>query len=49
VPKQFWIAEIQISDEMEHKIRTRRFVTGSRFGRHVSLTRTTMQAISLAN
>ena len=28
MPKQFWIAEIQISDEMEYKIRTRRFVTG---------------------
>lgn len=28
MPKQFWIAEIQITDEMEHKIRTRRFVTG---------------------
>lgn len=26
--KRFWIAEIQISDEMEHKIRSRRFVTG---------------------
>lgn len=29
MPKQFWIAEIQISDEMEYKIRTRRFVTGA--------------------
>lgn len=28
MPKQFWIVEIQISDEMEHKIRARRFVTG---------------------
>jgi hypothetical protein len=28
VPKSFWIAEIQISDEVEQKIRTRRFVTG---------------------
>lgn len=26
--KPFWITEIRISDEMEHKIRTRRFVTG---------------------
>lgn len=28
VAKEFWIAVIQISDEMEEKIRTRRFVTG---------------------
>jgi hypothetical protein len=28
VPKRFWIAEIQISPEMEDKIRSRRFVTG---------------------
>jgi hypothetical protein len=28
VPVEFWIAEIQISDEMEDKIRSRRFVTG---------------------
>jgi hypothetical protein len=28
VPPTFWIAEIQISDAMEHKIRSRRFVTG---------------------
>jgi hypothetical protein len=28
VPERFWIAEIQISDEMEDKIRSRRFVTG---------------------
>lgn len=28
MPKSFWIAEIQISDEMEAKIRSRRFVTG---------------------
>lgn len=26
--ERFWIAEIQISDEMEDKIRRRRFVTG---------------------
>lgn len=26
--KRFWIAEIQISEEMEVKIRSRRFVTG---------------------
>ena len=26
--RRFWIAEIQISDEMEDKIRSRRFVTG---------------------
>ena len=26
--RRFWIAEIQISAEMEDKIRTRRFVTG---------------------
>lgn len=29
MPKPFWIAEIQISDEMEDKIRSRRFVTGN--------------------
>jgi hypothetical protein len=29
MPRPFWIAEIQISDEMEDKIRSRRFVTGS--------------------
>lgn len=28
MPKRFWIAEIQISDAMEAKIRQRRFVTG---------------------
>jgi hypothetical protein len=28
VPERFWIAEIQISEEMEAKIRRRRFVTG---------------------
>lgn len=28
VPRRFWIAEIQISEEMEAKIRRRRFVTG---------------------
>lgn len=28
MPVEFWIAEIQISDEMEDKIRSRRFVTG---------------------
>jgi hypothetical protein len=28
VAKRFWIAEIQISDAMEAKIRHRRFVTG---------------------
>lgn len=28
VPERFWIAEIQISDEMEAKIRSRRGVTG---------------------
>jgi hypothetical protein len=28
MPKQFWIAVIQISPEMEDKIRSRRFVTG---------------------
>jgi hypothetical protein len=28
VPKRFWIAEIQISEEMEYKIRSRRYVTG---------------------
>lgn len=28
MPKPFWIAEIQISEEMESKIRSRRFVTG---------------------
>ncbi len=28
MPKRFWIAEIQISEEMEGKIRSRRFVTG---------------------
>jgi hypothetical protein len=28
VPERFWIAEIQISAEMEDKIRSRRFVTG---------------------
>lgn len=27
-PKRFWIAEIQISEGMEDKIRSRRFVTG---------------------
>lgn len=26
--KRFWIAEIEISEEKEQKIRTRRFVTG---------------------
>lgn len=26
--RRFWIAEIQISEEMEAKIRSRRFVTG---------------------
>jgi hypothetical protein len=29
VPERFWIAVIQISDEMEDKIRSRRFVTGA--------------------
>jgi hypothetical protein len=29
VPERFWIAEIQISEEMETKIRERRFVTGN--------------------
>lgn len=28
MPQRFWIAEIQISEEMEAKIRSRRFVTG---------------------
>ncbi len=28
VPKDFWVAEIRISDRMEEKIRTHRFVTG---------------------
>jgi hypothetical protein len=28
VPERFWIAEIQISEEMETKIREWRFVTG---------------------
>lgn len=28
MPKRFWIAEIQISEEMEYKIWSRRYVTG---------------------
>ncbi|MGH3864881.1 MAG: hypothetical protein ACRDQ4_01870 [Pseudonocardiaceae bacterium] len=28
MPRQLWIAEIQISEEMESKIGSRRFVTG---------------------